>query len=104
MFRIAQMTGRTVAELKLGSGAHRPISAREVMEWSAYETVFGPLDTARRVEIACAIIAATVASSIPREKGAKKLEVSDFMQDWDPAPPYVASPEEMMDTLRNVFG
>lgn len=64
----------TVAEM-LGR-----ISGAELADWQAYEEVNGPLGP-RRGDWHAALIASTVASTVPR-KGKKAPRLADFLLKW----------------------
>lgn len=56
------------------------ISAREFAEWMAYDRI-SPIDARERVELSCAIVAATIANA-NRGKSQRAFEPKDFMPDW----------------------
>lgn len=70
---LAGVGGRTVAEAK------EAISLPEFQAWMAYRAEHGPLHLAERLEWVGALIAHTVASTIPRKRGARAPKFEDFL-------------------------
>lgn len=70
---LAGIGGRTVAEAK------RNISWGEFQDWMAYRLAHGPLVLHQRLEHGLALVAQTVASTIPRKRGAKGPKLEDFL-------------------------
>lgn len=69
---LAGIGGRTVAEAKAR------VSCVEFQAWLDYREKHGPLDCARRIEHAAALIAQTVSSTVPRSKGSKPPKLEAF--------------------------
>jgi len=56
------------------------IDSDELAEWEAYDRL-EPLDDAARNELACAIVASTMAN-LHRDPNRDRYAAADFMQDW----------------------
>ncbi|WP_370679375.1 hypothetical protein [Comamonas sp. GB3 AK4-5] len=70
---LAGIGGRTITEAKAN------ISYAEFLAWMAYRDKHGPLDCARRIEHAAAVVAHTVSCTVPREKGSKPPALETFL-------------------------
>lgn len=70
---LAGIGGRTVAE------ARRNISWPEFQAWMQYRAKHGPLHTQPHIEHAAALVAYMVSSTVPRGKGQRGAEYSDFL-------------------------
>lgn len=70
---LAGIGGRTVAQAK------RNISWGEFQDWMAYRKAHGPLVLHQRMEDGLALVAHTVASTIPHKRGTKGPKISDFL-------------------------
>lgn len=69
--------------------------ARELLEWAAFERVFGPLTVQERVDVAGALAAwASV--------GNPKRSPRDFMPDWQSDEARTQDPEDMIAVLRGI--
>jgi hypothetical protein len=58
------------------------INARELTEWSAYETVTGPIGP-ERADLHAAMIAAAITNAMGGKAGNKPATPDDFMPVWD---------------------
>jgi len=70
---LAGVGGRTVADAK------RSMSSDEFQAWMAYREMHGPLALHRRMEHGFAMVAQTVASTIPRKRGTRGPKLEDFL-------------------------
>lgn len=70
---LAGIGGRTVAEAKWS------ISWPEFQAWMQYRAKHGPLHTQPHIEHAAALVAYMISSTVPRAKGKKGPEFSDFL-------------------------
>jgi hypothetical protein len=70
---LAGVGGRTVAELR------RNMSWAEFQAWMQYRAKNGPLHAQPHIEHAAALVAYMVSSTVPRGKGQKGPEFSDFL-------------------------
>lgn len=70
---LAGVGGRTVAQ------ARANLSWPEVQAWMRYREKHGPLWHGARLEQGFALVAHTVASGIPRNKGTKGPKFKDFL-------------------------
>ena len=70
---LAGVGGRTVAQ------ARANLSWPEVQAWMRYREKHGPLWHGARLEQGFALVAHTVASGIPRNKGTKGAKFKDFL-------------------------
>lgn len=57
------------------------MSGEELADWMAYEELHGPLGPGRS-DWQTAVIAATVANTVPRRKGRARAKVTDFLIKW----------------------
>lgn len=87
---LAGVGGRTIAQAK------RNISWPEFQAWLAYRAAHGSLHQAARLESGFAMVAHTVASTIPRRKGAKGPKFEDFLPQRQQAPDSVLTLSEAM--------
>ena len=55
------------------------MTAAELTDWTAYESVYGPLVVHERIDLAAALIGTLIARSV----GAKQVQVKDLMPQWD---------------------
>lgn len=60
------------------------IDSRELLEWSAYERVHGPIGP-DRADTQAAVIASTIARTMGGKK-ARRFKLSDFIPVWDRRP------------------
>jgi hypothetical protein len=56
------------------------MSAREVTEWAAYETIFGPLG-AQRIDYLAAMLAERITSML--QMSGKPRAIKEFVPKWD---------------------
>lgn len=57
------------------------MSGHELADWMAYEELHGPLGPGRG-DWHAAVIASTVANTVPRRKGRARAKVADFLIKW----------------------
>ncbi len=57
------------------------MSGHELADWMAYEELHGPLGPGRG-DWHTAVIASTVANTVPRRKGKARAKVADFLIKW----------------------
>lgn len=91
---LAGVGGRTIAQAK------RNISWPEFQAWLAYREAHGSLHQAHRLERGFALVAHTVASTIPRRKGAKGPKFEDFMPRRAKAQEEAMSLQEAMELMQ----
>lgn len=70
---LAGIGGRTVAEAK------RNVSWGEFQAWMKYREAHGALSSHHRLEQGFALVAQTVASTIPRKPGTRGAKLEDFL-------------------------
>jgi len=74
------------------------------MEWTAFETVYGPITVHERIDAAAAQICWIIASAF--SDGKRELSPADFMAQWSaedaPRERKRQSPEEMIAILRSL--
>lgn len=70
---LAGVGGRTISEAKARLGW------AEFHAWAAYRAKHGPLHLQAHIELAAATVAYTVSGTVPRAKGKKGPEFSDFL-------------------------
>ena len=70
---LAGVGGRTVAEAK------RNLSWGEFQAWIKYREAHGPLSAQHRLEHGFAMVAHTVAGTVPRKRGTKAPKLEDFL-------------------------
>lgn len=78
----------TVAELLVR------MSGEELADWLAYEEMEGPLGPGRG-DWQAALIAATVANTVPRKKGKARTKIDDMLLKWKGGRSAKQSAEEM---------
>lgn len=94
---LAGIGGRTITEAKAN------ISYVEFLAWMAYRDKHGPLDCARRIEHAAAVVAHTVSCTVSREKGSKPPTLETFLmyeRATSPASQEAAALQTAMETWR----
>ena len=73
------------------------LSGADLMEWSAFEQLHGPLLITERIDAAAASICALIANVMGA--GKKRYQPSDFMPRWGGE--VAQSPEEMIAIVRS---
>lgn len=91
---LAGVGGRTIDEAK------RNISWPEFQAWLAYREAHGILNQAARLERGFALVAHTVASTIPRRKGSKAPKFEDFMPQRAKVQEQAMSLQEAMELMQ----
>lgn len=77
----------------------------ELVQWRAFEKVFGPITVQERVDAAAASIAHWLVAIASRGTGVEIPDMDDFLPIWDvtarPKPPPEQTPEQMMAMVRS---
>jgi hypothetical protein len=70
-----------------------------LQEWSAFESVSGPILLHERIEVSNAFVAMTIAAMLG--DGSKQLQLEDFIPRWD-GEPEGQSPDDIVRVLREL--